>query len=231
MILARYHHNLINISKYLSNKTYKHLKVIPPVTCHQSKGLEADYVIILNLEQSETHGFPSNIADDRLLHLVLSNDDTYEHAEERRLFYVAMTRARNKVFLLAPRENPSIFINEIMRKKHGYEYKLSSDTQLCTSCESGIIFKRKTKNGFLWVCTNQEECNDKVINCPYCSKGAAILKNGVFVCLSCDKHTKKCPQCSTGYLIIKNGKHGEFWGCTNYNKSNHCSYSVSRKKV
>ena len=65
-------------------------------TAHRAKGREADYVIVLNLNDGRW-GFPSKVDDDPLLELVLPplSGGAFPFAEERRLFYVAMTRARN----------------------------------------------------------------------------------------------------------------------------------------
>ena len=62
-------------------------------TVHRSKGLEADYAVVLGLCSSK-HGFPSEITDDSLLDLVLAAPEVHPNAEERRLLYVAITRAR-----------------------------------------------------------------------------------------------------------------------------------------
>ena len=62
-------------------------------TVHSSKGLEADHVIIPGLSRG---GFPSTKEDDPLLRLALPEGDDFPHAEERRLFYVALTRARRR---------------------------------------------------------------------------------------------------------------------------------------
>ena len=82
-------------------------------TIHASKGLEADYVIILNLEAGK-FGFPSTIDDDPLLELVIPKPEHYPHAEERRLMYVALTRAKRGVFLLRNTRKPSVFSNELL---------------------------------------------------------------------------------------------------------------------
>ena len=77
-------------------------------TVQGSKGLQADYVVVLGLCTGR-HGFPTEIGDDPLLDLVLSAPEKHSNAEERRLFYVALTRARRHVFLLrrAGRRHPS----------------------------------------------------------------------------------------------------------------------------
>lgn len=82
------------------------------MTVHKSKGLESDNVILINLEDNET-GFPCKIKNEAITRLVTKTKDDYPYAEERRLFYVALTRTKNKVYLLTPKKNPSIFIEEL----------------------------------------------------------------------------------------------------------------------
>ena len=62
-------------------------------TAHRSKGLQADFVFIIN-NRASYMGFPSKVQNPPLIDLLLEKADTYPDAEERRLFYVAMTRAR-----------------------------------------------------------------------------------------------------------------------------------------
>ncbi len=83
------------------------------MTVHRSKGLEANHVIILRATRGRM-GFPSEIVDDSLLDLVLPEPERFAHAEERRLFYVALTRARHSVTILADRDTPSIFATELL---------------------------------------------------------------------------------------------------------------------
>lgn len=82
------------------------------LTIHSSKGLQSDYVIILNNKNSGM-SFPSKITNLSLINLLLDNSDDYPYSEERRLFYVALTRCKKKVFLLSISNNKSIFIKEI----------------------------------------------------------------------------------------------------------------------
>lgn len=82
------------------------------LTIHSSKGLQSDYVIILNNKNSGM-SFPSKIIDLSLINLLLDNSDDYPYSEERRLFYVALTRCKKKVFLLSISNNKSVFIKEI----------------------------------------------------------------------------------------------------------------------
>lgn len=83
------------------------------LTAHKSKGLEEENVIIINLVDSYL-GFPNQIKDDKVLRLVSKNREKYPYSEERRLFYVALTRTKNYVYLLVPFKNPSIFVTELI---------------------------------------------------------------------------------------------------------------------
>ena len=83
------------------------------LTAHKSKGLEADYVIILQCNR-DVYGFPSMVSDDPVLDVVLTKSDKYPHGEERRLFYVAITRAKVKTIVMYDRRYPSVFVDEFM---------------------------------------------------------------------------------------------------------------------
>lgn len=89
------------------------------MTIHRSKGLQSDYVIILN-NKSSGLGFPSKIEDSAVVKLLLEKSDNYPYSEERRLFYVAITRAKKKVILITITNKQSEFIDEL-RRTYGYE--------------------------------------------------------------------------------------------------------------
>ena len=84
------------ISKFTKNKSLD----VSYKTIHGAKGLEADVVCLVNMFPG-TLGFPSQMEDDEILALVLPNPEQYSNAEERRLMYVAMTRARKEVHLFS----------------------------------------------------------------------------------------------------------------------------------
>ena len=85
-------------------------------TVHSAKGLEADYVVVIGI-QAGRYGFPSEVTDDPLLNLVLGTPEEYPNAEERRLLYVALTRARRRAYLIEGGGPRSTFIGELLRTR------------------------------------------------------------------------------------------------------------------
>ena len=179
------------------------------MTAHASKGLGYDNVIIINCK-NEIYGFPSKIENDPVLNFVVKRDDSFEAAEERRLFYVAMTRTKNRVYFIAPEQNPSEFLLEIKHDyknvvlkgdwseevKTGLKYKKS-----CPMCGYPLQHKIKTAYGLnLWICMNDPEVCDFMTNRIEAGKLSI----------------QKCDMCD-GYLIAKQQKDGRYFlGCTNY---------------
>jgi len=97
---------------------YKGIK-IKYLTIHASKGLEEECVIIINLVDDYL-GIPNKKTDDKILKYVNKNYDNYPYEEERRLFYVALTRTKNEVFLLSEKNKKSIFLKEILKESDKY---------------------------------------------------------------------------------------------------------------
>lgn len=123
------------------------------LTVHKAKGLEADIVIILNCNSGK-YGFPSEMSDDEVLNLLLSEADQFENGEERRLFYVAMSRAKERVYFVADSSFKSKFIAELEVVSG------QSPNKKCPICKTADIVLRKTgttKNGNeyrFYGCTN-----------------------------------------------------------------------------
>jgi len=123
-------------------------------TIHGSKGLQADYVVLVGLEAG---GFPSERADDPLISMVMPEPETHPHAEERRLFYVALTRARHRAYLLGSKRSPSCFLTELARKNPavGCELRIADklagdarrDTLQCPRCGEGRLTLRNGASG------------------------------------------------------------------------------------
>ena len=119
------------------------------MTVHGSKGLQADYVFLLNTK-AYGMGFPSQIADAPILQLLLDNCDHYPFAEERRLFYVAITRAKKKVWLVALKENESVFVKEI---DEVYGEAMRKEQYTCPLC-GGRLVRRSGPYGDFFGCSN-----------------------------------------------------------------------------
>ena len=122
-------------------------------TVHRAKGREADYVVVLDLKDGRW-GFPSRIEDNSLLTLVLPprSERPYPFAEERRLFYVAMTRARIGAYLIADSDRPSSFVTELL-KQSGDLRQLGAPAPKCPRCREGRLRMRDGKYGHFWGCS------------------------------------------------------------------------------
>ena len=119
------------------------------MTAHSAKGLQADYVFILNNKRIGM-GFPSQIADAPILELLLDNCDEYPFAEERRLFYVAITRAKKKVWLVTVKDNKSAFVQEIEEE---YGDAMKREQYTCPLC-GGRLIRRQGQYGDFFGCSN-----------------------------------------------------------------------------
>ena len=117
-------------------------------TVHGSKGLEADYVILPRLTRG-SYGFPSGIEDDPVLQLAMPEGDAFPHAEERRLFYVALTRARRAVALFTVQGRESEFVTELVKQQQLTLLDLDgipSETRLCPRCQQGTLVVRTRRS-------------------------------------------------------------------------------------
>ena len=129
-------------------------------TVHSSKGLEADHVILPNLTTG-TFGFPSQIDDDSVLALAMAGDDGFPHSEERRLFYVALTRARQSVtiFTVAGLESP--FVVELLRDPDVVVRDGSGTGDVvrpCPQCGQGTMRLRSGRYGSFYGCSQFPRC-------------------------------------------------------------------------
>ena len=194
------------------------------MTAHSSKGLGYDEVIIVN-GKNETYGFPSKIEDDPVLSFVIKGDRSIDYAEERRLFYVAMTRTKNRVYFIAPEQNPSEFLLELKRDYknvvlHGNwneEEQKTIGRKHCPICGYPLQLRYKNAYGLcLYICTNEPEICGFMTN-EYRAGKLSIMK---------------CDCCRDGYLIVKPAKDKDYFlGCTNYKKDGTgCGNVVSKKQ-
>lgn len=167
----------VSISPFKAKDKKKHDKIIYEqnedlnidyITVHGSKGLEEDNVILINLE-NKISGFPNQKIDDPILNFVISDSDQYEYGEERRLFYVALTRTKNNVYLLSPdsEADKSVFVKE-----------LEEDIDKLEVIDTSELFEDEEE-----IVENPEEfMKDKTVysiktklNCPVCKTGEISL--------------------------------------------------------
>jgi len=175
------------------------------MTAHSSKGLGYDNVIILNMFEGK-FGFPCQLEDDPIMKLVRFEDTSMPFAEERRLFYVALTRTKNRVYILTPQRKPSRFLIELIN-----DYKIKHSTKLnmetvdlfrlrCPLCGYPLKYEFNKNYGMgLYLCTNEPEVCDFMTN-------SKIHLHDIY----------KCDQCKDGYMIVKNKGEEAFYGCTGY---------------
>lgn len=205
-------------------KSVKYPKLnITFMTAHSSKGLGYDDVIVIN-GKNETYGFPSKVEDDPVLSFVIRGDRSIDYAEERRLFYVALTRTKNRVFFVAPEANPSEFLLELKQKyknvkllgEWNEEEPVKIANKPCPICGYPMQLKYKKSYGLrLYICTNEPEM------CGFMTNNYSAGKLPIM----------KCDKCRDGYLIVKQGREtGFFLGCTNF-KSNGtgCNKTISKQ--
>lgn len=206
----------------LYSKTFAD-KPIEFMTVHRAKGLGYDNVIIINA-RNEVYGFPSQVQEDPVLKYVVKDDHSIEYAEERRLFYVALTRTKNRVYIVTPQEHPSEFVIELL--KDYQNIKVNGDLVIDDSTDSKLLNRcpicgyplqlryKKTYGLKLWICSNEPEICDFMTN---------NLKGGILPIMKCDK-------CRDGYMIVKEGKGEPFLGCTNYkNDKTGCNNMLSKE--
>ena len=176
-IVSRYRYDIGSVFPEVANKTRDEnggaieLNIagrrIQALTAHSSKGLEADYVFLLNCNSGyDDYGFPSQVADDPILDYVLSRTDSFDHAEERRVFYVAITRAKRASYVLFDKQYPSLFVTEL----GGVKDEDDTGGRICPRCGTGKLMFTKdgyAKNGHFYAvqrCTNKEcDLKDDII--------------------------------------------------------------------
>jgi len=185
-------------------------------TAHGSKGLEAEYVFVLNVLEG-SRGFPNQMEDDPALQLAMPAPDPFPFAEERRLFYVAMTRARKQVRFYTTLAQPSQFLVELVKNEHlEIEPVDGAPLEPCPQCGNGVLLLRPGRFGSFHGCSRFPACDFKrnvpkqAGNQPSRSQGSSQRIRGPV------KAGDQCPNCKRGVIQQKNGRNGAFLGCTNY---------------
>ncbi len=226
LLIGRYNYDMYKLCQtdmfsetpggLLKSKKYPNAR-LTYMTAHSSKGLGYDNVILINMFEGK-FGFPCQIEDDPIIKLVTYEDTSVPFAEERRLFYVALTRTKNRVYIITPQNRPSRFLIEIVN-----DYNLPHSDSLnmdvvdlfqlrCPVCGYPLKYEFNKNYGLnLWICTNEPEVCDFMTN-------DKVHKHDI----------KRCTKCGDGYLIVKmNPKNGNvFYGCTNYFNEKKCNNMI-----
>jgi len=219
IVLGRYKHSLDGV---WGDKPAKNLP--KGMTVHASKGLEADYVIVRDLGVGR-YGFPTEIEDDPIISLFLAEGEGFENAEERRLFYVALTRARKEVWLLPGMNGISPFLEELMNDPK-YEGFVAWDDGViqpgveCPECAGPMLVRSKKSDGTKFLgCAYHPRCSGILPGCPQCGQSILKRKDKVVSCEQCDWSAQACPkrECRHGYMILRTN--GNFLGCSSYFKT------------
>lgn len=247
LILGRYNFDASNIVEktdvfrfvdkangIITSKGLENVK-IEFLTVHKSKGLGRDFVIIANAK-NETYGFPSKIEMDPVLKIVTAEDNSYDFAEERRLFYVALTRTKNKVYIAVPQKRPSEFIVQLLTSEYNKYIERIGEIDLLGTDDTNKIINRcpicgyplkyqanKELNARIWICSNDNKL------CSFMTNNIGGNKYKFQIC--------ECPNCQNppGYLIVlpdANVKDKYFLGCTNYKKGvdDSCHFTIDQEK-
>jgi len=244
LILGRYGFTLPSASEMTLHKEKHPTLELIKNTIHSSKGKEEDYVIVLGL-QSGKHGFPSEKITNPLLEALLPTPEDFEFAEERRLFYVAITRARRRTYLIADMATSSSFVNELIEDEYEVEldeFDISDEQRIiqtfhCAECETGVMQRRvNTKNQTTFYgCSHWSLCKHTENGCLKCGSRMKHVsdKNGKHkVCNDCDNWIPICASCG-GDMVYRKGPYGYFWGCSRFSKNSNslsCSYILKYPK-
>lgn len=129
--------------------------------------------------------------------MVIPQPESFSNAEERRLLYVAITRAKRGFFGLVNQSSVSSFSSELSGMKRVKTDKALSKKDFCPRCHSGALRLIKGKYGLFLGCSNRL--------CRYTEK-------------------PKCPACGYGELKMRKGKYGTFGGCSRYPKCKHITH-------
>lgn len=215
MILGRYNHDKPQNLRRWQRRFGKFLN-IEYRTVHSSKGLEADYVMLLNVVEG-LMGFPSQITDDPVLQIAMPEPDPYPLAEERRLFYVALTRARRQVRIYSQLDNPSRFLSELA--KNGALEIVAENGVLtpCPKCGEGMMKRQQGKYGAFEICSMSPRCDFKRNLSP--SGNLQLSDSNINRIQANIKVDSICPICNVGTMVIRNsGPYQPFLACSNYPK-------------
>lgn len=216
-ILTRYRKSQTAAAQRFTKKCgFKNMKFW---TLHGSKGLEADYCFILDLNQG-FFGFPTERKENEIVSALMPTVDTYPHAEERRLFYVAITRSKKRCYLVSDPKEPSEFVLELLSS--AYDINIVSEhftaeklaAKKCPNCKAGYLKPKKGRRG-THVCSTGLGCPTEAVECKFCADGLAVKRSRYGECLTCKVKFQLCPRCKSP-KITRQGRYGLYVACSGY---------------
>lgn len=194
LLLGRYNKDkdMLLYTEYFNEYRGKIISKLNPkanitfLTVHKSKGVGYDDVILVNASD-ELYGFPSKIEDKPIIKLLKNEpNEAIKYPEERRLFYVAMTRTKNKFYITVPQSKKSIFVKEIAKYNNVMLHKevtkynsLIKTNYICPDCNNKLYMKNYKKTGFYIYCCPNKNCNfqtmfpkelERLEKCPLCGE-------------------------------------------------------------
>ncbi len=147
------------------------------------------------------------------------------HGEERRLFYVALTRAKHFVYVIFDNDNSSPFLSELT--KFGLQYvdnKLAPQLAKwhCNQCKIGMLRPFTTKyNKTLYKCSFSPACDTLVNSCKHCNSPLEVNAQGFRRCRGCGEIEIGCLRCGIGTMVARceNDPNREtFYGCNRFRR-------------
>ena len=228
LILSRFKHNLPEDAKQLKALFPK--LDIKFQTIHSSKGKEADYVVTIGMETGK-YGFPNEIIENPLKEALLPDSDGFDDSEERRLFYVALTRAKKRAYLVVDMGDASKFIHELIDGDYDVELEEFEVTEWqrlqqvlnCIKCQTGSLKARKGTNGHFYGCSHYPLCDHTENGCNQCGLPMPRINGswagGYRACQKCKTWTPICQKCGNDMVPRRNTSSGKlFWGCVKWTK-------------
>ena len=222
-------------------------------TVHKAKGTQADYVILLDTGPPRAGESAANRVLERALGAFRGTDAAGE--EERRIWYVALTRARRKVFVIVSADTHSPFADELYYNERGH-YDIGEDELAeflepmrplvpCPACRqngptTAVLAMRDGRTGPFAGCTSyasgpDHHCGHTERVCDRCRQGLMIrLGDGQARCLApdCGRLAPVC-RCTVPRPMVErtNSKTGApFWGCQRYGLEESCEATESMSR-
>ena len=234
LVLGRYNKQLKKAGQFI--KQHRLHENVSVLSFHKSKGLEGDHTILIGFSQGKM-GFPSENTELAVIDALMPALDKYPFSEERRLMYVALTRAKQRCYIIADPTSPSVFITELLSSQYQVDVVSPSFAELqlkiykCPHCFSGQLKLMKGQYGEFYTCSAGNACSvGKARVCQKCSAPSIDTReNSRCNNPACSHSFKICPKCGRP-MNRKNGQKNDFWGCSGYGvPSDKCNYTESIK--